>query len=95
MCFLKDHNVLELQGQAKGIKVVLQERKFVWNTFALMCEACHIKIVSKYASCIKSHVCKDAERHSALAEEMGKEDTVLKEDPTHIETKVPPVNDDV
>jgi hypothetical protein len=29
-----------------------------------------------------------------LAEEIGKEDTVSKEDPTHIETEVPPVNND-
>jgi len=95
MCFPKDHNVLELRGQAKGIKVVLQECKSVWDIFALMCEVCCMKMVGKCASCMKSQVHKDAEHHSALAEEIGKEDTVSTEDPTHIETKVPPVNNDV
>jgi len=78
----------------KGIRVVLQERKSVWDIFMLMCKVRGMKMVGKCTSCTKSQVQKDAERCSALAEEMGKEDTVSMEDPTHIETEVPPVNDD-
>ena len=74
--------------------MVLQEHKSVWDTFVSMCEACHTKMVGKCVLCMKSQVRKDAEHHSVLAEEMGKENTVSKEDPTHIETEVPPISND-
>jgi hypothetical protein len=96
MCFPENHDIPELQEKAKGIRVVLQERKSVWDKFTSMCKGhgTGTKLVGKCASCTKSQVRKDAECHSALAEEMGKEDAVATEDPTHFETEVPPINDD-
>ncbi len=51
MCFPEGHNDLKLRGQPKGMRVVLQERKSVWDRFTSICNARGTKIVGKCASC--------------------------------------------
>jgi len=94
MCFPDDHNDPKLRGQAKGVKVVLQERKSVWDKFTSECKAHRTKMVGKCSSCAKSQVHKDAERRIALAESMGQDDAVLHEDITHADTEAPSITED-
>jgi len=94
MCFPDGHNDPKLHGQAKGMKVVLQERKSVWDKLTSECKAHRMKMVGKCSSCAKSQVHKDAERCIALAESMGQDDTVLHEDITHADTEAPSIAED-
>jgi hypothetical protein len=80
MSFPDDCSDSKLQGQPKGIKVVLQERKSVWDKYLAICKERRAKIVGKCASCTKSQMCKDAERRAALAEVMGQDDVASTED---------------
>ena len=77
MCFPDDHPDQKLRGQSKGIKVVLQERKLIWDKFTAICQERGIKMVRKCASCTKSQTHKDAERRVALAN-IRKTSSVLK-----------------
>ena len=95
MCFPNDHNDPKLRGQAKGVKVVLQERKSVWDKLTSECKARRTKMVGKCSSCAKSQVHKDAERRIALAESMGQDDAVLHEDITHTDTEAPSITEDL
>ena len=45
MCFPDDHPNPKLRGQPKGIKVVLQEHKSVWDKYTVWCEGCDAKPV--------------------------------------------------
>jgi len=95
MSFPDDHNDPNLRGKAKGMRVVLQERKSVWDKLVSVCEARgDTKIVGKCSSCAKSQVQKDAECRIALAESMGQDDAVLHEDITHADTEAPSIAED-
>ena len=94
MTFPDDHADPKLRGQAKGMRIVLQERKSVWNKFTTMCKERKSKIVGKCASCTKSETRKDAERRIALAESMGQDDAVSAEDTTLIDSEAQPNVDD-
>src|SRR6266851_9636655 len=54
MIFPDNHPDERLRGQAKGIRVVLQERKSVWERFTTICEQRKTKPVGKCALCTKS-----------------------------------------
>ena len=76
MTFPDDHIDLKLRKQPKGVRVILQERKSVWNQFTMVCKKCGTKIIGKCASCTKSEMHKDAEWRIALAEAMGQDNAV-------------------
>ena len=80
MCFPNDHPNLELRGQAKGIKAVLQERKSVWDKYTTICVEHGTRPVGKCTSCSKSQIQKDAERRVVFAELAGQEDAASAED---------------
>ena len=61
MSFLDDHHDPKLQGQPKGVRTVLQERKSVWNKYTAVCNERGTKITGKCALCTKSQTRKDAE----------------------------------
>ena len=63
MCFPDDHPNPELRGKPKGIKVVQQECKSVWDKYTKLCKEHGIKVVRKCKSCTKSQTCKDTECH--------------------------------
>jgi hypothetical protein len=88
MCFPDDHSDPKLQGQPKGVKVVLQERKSVWDKYTSICDARGARIVGKCASCTKSQVQKDAERRVALADAMGQDDAISAQDVSEAEGAV-------
>jgi hypothetical protein len=88
MSFPDDHADPKLRGQPKGVRVVLQERKSVWNKFTSICNERGTKIVGRCASCTKSQTRKDAERRIALAEAMGQDDAVSAEDTKLIDSEV-------
>jgi len=95
MCFPDDHSDLKLQGQPKGIRVILQEHKSIWDKFESISKARHSKMVGKCGSCTKSEQHKDAEHRVALADSMGQGNDVKAEDITNIENAVPlPANDE-
>ena len=78
MSYPDDHPDPSLQGKAKGIKVVLQERVLVWDKTVEMNGG---KVpAGKCRICKKSQVTKDVERRIAEAEALGQEDTVTEED---------------
>lgn len=85
MVYPDDHPDPKLQGQAKGMKAVLQERVSVWDELS---ERCGGKVVGKCKSCSKSQVKKDAERRVAEAEAMGMEDTLTDADVAQAEETV-------
>jgi hypothetical protein len=67
MSFPDDHDDLKLRGQPKGMRVVLQERKSIWDKFTASRKEHHMKLVGKCASCTKSQVRKDAELVMCMA----------------------------
>ena len=72
MCFPDDHSNPTLRGQPKGIRVILEEHKSIWDKFTLIHRTRnHTKLVGKGRSCTKLQLCKDAECHIALADAMG------------------------
>ena len=94
MTFPADYIDQKLRGQPKGVRVVLQERKSVWNKFTAACQECNTKLVGKCASCTKSQTPKDAERRIALAEAKGQDDSVSTDDTKLIESEAPSRTDD-
>ena len=86
MLYAADHHDPSLQGQPKGIKVVLQGHVSVWDKALEMNRG---KVpVGKCRDCKKSQVKKDAEKRIAEAEVMGQEHTVVKEDLTEAQDPV-------
>ena len=78
MSYSDNHPDPSLQGKAKGIKVVLQERVSVWDKTVEMNGR---KVpAGKCQICKKSQITKDVERRIAEAEALDQEDTVTEED---------------
>ena len=94
MCFPDDHPNPKLRGQPKGIKVVLQERKSVWDEYTARCEGRDAKPVGKCKSCSKSQIHKDAERRITNAEARGEGDPASIEGMTDEGSVMPPTSDD-
>jgi hypothetical protein len=70
MCYPNDHDDPTLQGKPKGVQEVLMERKSIWDKYTDMCKRRGVNVVGTCAVCRKSNLCKGAERHVRLAEEM-------------------------
>jgi len=94
MYFPDDFHDPKLRGQAKGVRVVLMERKSIWDKYTAICTARKAKIVGKCASCTKSQTHKDTENRVAMAEAMGQGDAATMEDTTLIESEMPSSTDD-
>ena len=94
MTFPDDHPDLKLRGQAKGVKVALQERKSVWDKYTTICQERCTKVVGKCASCMKSQTRKDAEQHVAFAEATGDSGTATAEDMAVADTEIQSTPDD-
>ena len=94
MIFPDDHPDECLRGQAKGIRVVLQERKSVWERFTTICEQRKTKPVGKCALCTKSQTRKDAERHVAFVEATGEEEAASADDVILLNVDTPSTPDD-
>jgi hypothetical protein len=77
MVYPDTHPDPELCRKPKGMKVILQERKSVWDKLSLHCAG---RVVRRCKSCQKSREKKDAERRAAAAEAMGQEDTLSDKD---------------
>ena len=92
MCFSDDHDDPELQGQPKGLRAVLMERKSVWDKYTDICKRRGAKVVGKCVACKKSQLRKDAERRVKLAEEM--EGNISTEDIKLVEEQVPIAEDE-
>ena len=94
MCFPNDHCNPKLRGQPKGIRVVLEECKSVWEKFTSIHKPHgpqRTKLVGKCGSCTKLQVCKDAEHRVALADAMGQDDSIKEEDIAQTENAVLPI----
>ena len=79
------------------MRVVLEKRKSVWDKFTSIHKAHspqRTKLVGKCGSCTKSQLCKDAERHVALADAMGQDNSIKEEDIKHMENAALPIADD-
>lgn len=94
MCFPDNHPKPELRGQAKGIKLVLQERKSVWDKYVVKCKECGTKAVGKCGSCSKSQMHKDTERRIMKAEAMGQGDPAIVDDMAETDTMAPLLSED-
>jgi hypothetical protein len=94
MVFPDDHPDPKLRGQAKGVKVVLQERKAVWDKYMAVCLERGTKMVGKCASCTKSQTRKDAEQRIALAEATGQDGIATAEDVVAADSDLQPTPDD-
>ena len=94
MYFPDDFHDPKLRGQAKGVWVVLMERKSIWDKYTAICTARKAKIVGKCASCTKSQTRKDAENRVAMAEAMGQGDAATMEDTALIESEMPSSTND-
>lgn len=92
MCFPDDHPNLELRGQAKGIRNVLQERKSVWDKY-MICTERGMKPVGKCKSCSTSQTKKDAERHVIFAEETGEDGVASAKDVIIAHSEMPSTPD--
>ena len=95
MCFPDNHPDLELRGQPKGIRFVLQERKSVWDKYTALCQERGQRVVGKCRSCSKSQTRKDAERRVALAEAAGPEYSASAEDVIVVNAVEDPTSDDI
>ena len=71
MCFPDDHPNPDLRGQPKGMKIILQERKSVWDKYTTLCNERGTKVVRKCGSCAKSQSHRDAEHRVMFAEAAG------------------------
>ena len=94
MCFPEDYEDLALRGKPKGMRIVLQERKSVWDKFSQINKARGANLIGKCASCTKSGKCKDAERRLAAAEATGKEEDITAKDIATVDAETPPVEED-
>src|SRR5260221_1510265 len=95
MCFPDDHPNPELRGQLKGMKVVLQERKSVWDMYTAMCEERGARQVGKCGSCSKSQTFKDTEHRIMFAEAAGQEDPASAEGMIAADPETPPAPKDI
>ena len=96
MCYSEDHADPKLKGKPKGMRVVLQERKSIWDKLS----ALYLKrtgktnVVGRCASCSKSQLHKDADRRAVLAESTAHEDNTAMDDARNgPETSSTPDND--
>ena len=97
MCFPDDHHKPELRRKPKGMKIVLQECKSVWDKYTALCNERGTTVVRKCTPCTKSQSHKDAERRIMLAEAAGQEGAPSAEDviDAHGAPSVaPPTSDD-
>jgi len=94
MVFPDDHPDPKLRGQPKGVKVILQERKSVWDKYMAVCREHGTKVVGKCASCMKSQTQKDAEKHVALAEAIGQNGIAMEEDMATADSEIQSGPDD-
>ena len=94
MCFLDDYIKLELRGQPKGIKIILQECKSVWDKYMMECKKHDSKVIRKCVSCVKSQSHKDTERHIMFAEAVGQNDPSHAEEVISAHSVMPSTSDD-
>ena len=94
MCFPDDYIKPELRGQPKGIKVILQERKSVWDKYMMECKKRNSKVMRKCVSYAKSQTHKDTERRIIFAEAAGEDDPSHAEDVIGAHSVTPPTSDD-
>jgi hypothetical protein len=88
MCFPADHPDPDLQDKPKGIRVVLEECKSVWDKYTMICRECGKKIVGKCVACTKSKIHKDKEQCIAIAEAMEQGEVPLMEEmPSNVASK--------
>lgn len=94
MNFPDDHPDPSLRGKAKGMRIVLQERKSVWAKLEAHCRQ-HggTKVVGKCSSCTKSQTRKDAERRVAFVEATGEDGTASTEDIALANSDTPSIPD--
>jgi len=95
MCFSDDHPNLALRGKVKGIKVILEERKSVWDKYIKICMECNAKPVGKCSSYSKLQIKKDAEHHVIFAETAGQADAASENDIAIAHLVMPPTPDDI
>jgi hypothetical protein len=93
MCFLDDHPKPELRGQPKGMKIVLQECKSIWDKYTALCTELGTKVVRKCALCVKSQSHKDAKRCIMFAEAAGQEGAASAEDVIGAHSVPPPTSE--
>jgi len=79
MVFPLDHPDPSLAGVAKGMRIVLQERRSVYDRLVREVGG-ESKVFGKCSECQKSAAKKDAERRVALAEMAGQEDEISEAD---------------
>jgi len=95
ICFPDDHPEPELRGKPKGMRVILQEHKSVWDKYAQTCKECGVKEVGKYALYSNLQTCKDVECHIMLVEAVGQKDTASAEDMAIADSVTPPTSDNM
>lgn len=79
LVYPKDHPDPDLRGQAKGMKVMLQERESVWERLCAE-NSGEKKVVGKCKTCKLSAAKKDAMRRIAEAEAAGQDETITDAD---------------
>src|SRR5216683_442496 len=87
MCFPNDYSDLKLRGQPKGMRVILEEHKSIWDKFTLIHKAHgpqHTKLQLR----------KDTERCIALADAMGQDNSIKEEDIKHMKNAALLIADD-
>ena len=94
MTFPDVHPDPKLRGQPKGIRVILQERKSVWDRYTTVSRERGTKVVGKCASCTKSQTCKDVERRVALSEATGQNDIATAQDMAVADSEIQSTPDD-
>ena len=88
MCFPIDHPDPDLRDKPKGMKVVLEECKSVWDKFTMICRERGKKIIGKCGACTKSDAHKDKEWRIATAEAMDQGDVPpMEEMPSYMADK--------
>jgi hypothetical protein len=95
MCFPDNHLKPELRGQAKGIKLVLQEHKLVWDKYVMKYKEHSTKAVRKCGSYSKSQMHKDTESHIMKAEAIGQGDPAIVDNIAETDTMAPPISEDM
>jgi len=95
MCFLDNHPNPVLRGKAKGIKIVLEEHKSIWDKYMKACMERDVKPVGKCLSYSKSQIKKDAECHVIFAETVGQVDAASENDIAIAHLVTPPTLDNI
>src|SRR5882762_8141729 len=75
LVYPSDHPDPDLAGKAKGMRAVIKERVSVYDKLVEEVGG-EKKVIGKCESCQKSQIKKDEERHVAMAEAAGQEDTI-------------------